>query len=254
MKSKFFRLNSVSVLGAALVSIFFTACDSSEKKTVKEEEQVVGTEIDISMTKEKNDNQKVNANIKTGAGKGSLLGAALSLAGETLNSVLDDETMKDINTTAKQIGKTKTKLKTNLNLDFDDKRDLDKMDKEFLSSLKSCNELTITSTATDDITKKSKKEVRPVNGKCEFKETGIKTVTCLFEKQDLEKITSFYAKKLQGYNMETYNLDLDFKLPTINFGKEGKEGLNINFDMNMPKVKVDEVKEDITTLIQKSCK
>lgn len=252
MKSKFF-MSKMSVVGAVLGCFFVVGCDNNDKKLEKEK-QVVGTEIDISMTKEKNDNQKVNANIKTGAGKGSLLGAALSLAGETLNSVLDDETMKDINNVSKEIGNTTAKLKTNLNLDFDDKRDLDKMDKEFLMALKSCKEFNITSTATADITKKSKKEIKSVNGKCEFKETGIKTVTCIFEKQDLEKITGFYGKKLQGYNMESYNFDLDFKLPTINFGKEGKDGLNINLDMNMPKVKVDEVKQDITTLIQKSCK
>ena len=254
MKSKFFRLNSVSVLGAVLMSIFFTACDSGNKKTMQEEEKNVGTEIDISMTKEKNEEQKINANIKTGGGKGSLLGAVLSMAGETVNSVFDEETIKDINTVSKEIGKTKTKLKTNLNLDFGDKRDLDKMDKEFLTNLQDCREFNITSTATFDTIKKSKKEIKAENEKCIFKETGIKTTTCIFEKKNLKEITGFYAKKLQGYDMEQYNLDLDFKLPTINFGKEGKEGLNINFDMNMPKVKVDEVKEDIATLIQKSCK
>ena len=253
MKSKFFRFNSMPFMGAVLSCFLIAACEKTDKKPVQEEEQNIGTEIDISMTKEKDDNQKINANIKTG-GKGSLLGAVLATAGETINSVLDDETMKDINTTAKQIGNTTTKLKTNINLDFGDKRDLDKMDKEFLSNLQDCREFNIMSTATFDINKRSKKEIKAENGKCIFKETAVKTTTCVFDKKDLKEITGFYSKKLQGYNMENYNLDLDFKLPTINFDKMASDGVNINFDMNMPKVKVDEVKENIATLIQKSCK
>ncbi len=252
MKSKFY-LNKISVLSVMLGCFVVAGCDNTDKKQVQQEEQNVGTEIDISMTKEKDDNQKINANIKTG-GRGSLLGAVLATAGETINSVLDDETMKDINKEAKKIGNTGAKLKTNINLDFGDKRNLDKMDNKFLSNLKNCHEFNITSTATFDTSKKSKKEVKAENEKCVFKETGTKTTTCIFDKKDLEKISLFYAKKLQGYNMESYNVDLDFKLPTINFGKAAGDGVNINFDMNMPKVKVDEKQEDIANLIKKSCK
>ena len=148
----------------------------------------------------------------------------------------------DLNATAEELSKMRTKINTSIGLNVDSGEKLDSSSETFLKNLQGCIKSTIASKTILGFDE---------DGKCVLKDGS---ATCHFPKSKLSQIATYYRKKLSGSVDGQYNIGLDMKMPEIKFDESSDDNFGFNLKLELPKIKFDKVKTDIDTLIEESCK
>ena len=168
----------------------------------------------------------------------------------------DKKTLNELNKTAQEIGAKKAKINTTIDLSgfLSDilSDDIDTPSKNFLDKLKTCQE--------------SNDKVNILNA--EYKIIGFtdnkekcqidilldnKQHSCFFPSDKLSSISDYYKNLItQGFSGK-YNIDLDMKMPEIDFKNISEDNLDFGIKLEMPKIKFDKIQSDIEKIINEAC-
>lgn len=185
----------------------------------------------------------------------------LSLLGLILSSPVfasDDEDLKELNATAKEIASKRAKIKSSIDLSafLGDEKDvkLDEKTIKYLDNFMDCK-----ADKTEITVPTGEKTVQEIIGfdgdKCIVHTTvnNLTKVKCAFPKDKLTEVVGYYRDTLTKGLGGKYNFDFDMKMPEIDFKNFSDDNLDFGIKLEMPKIKIDKVQSEIEKLVKDSC-
>jgi len=160
-----------------------------------------------------------------------------------------DSELDKLNKTAKEFASKSAKINTTIDISSFSKPDETKVKKmkEFLDNIESC-------TSFKGEINSQKYEIKGYEGEnciVTFSGENAPYSKCTFSKENVKKIIE-HEKHDSG---EKYNIDLDMKMPEINFKDVSSDNLDFGINLALPKIKINKVsKEEISNIMKESCK
>ena len=182
---------------------------------------------------------------------------ALAFSCPVLASSSDDEELKELNATAKEFGSKRAKINSTIDLSafFGDEKDV-KLDEKTLKYLDNFLDCKADKTELDVPTgDKAIQEILGFEGDKCIVHTTIKdkVVKCAFPKDRLSEVSNYYKETLTKGFGGKYNLDLDMKMPEVDFKDVSDDNLDFGIKLALPKIKVNKVQSDIEKFVKESC-
>ncbi len=185
----------------------------------------------------------------------SLMALAFSYPAFAASS--DDEELKELNATAKEFASKRAKINSTIDLSafFGDEKDL-KIDEKTLKYLDNFLDCKADKTEIDIPTgdKATQEIIGMENDKCIVNTTiKDKVMKCAFPKEKLSDISEYYKKTLTKGFGDKYNIDLDMKMPEVDFKNLSEDNLDFGIKLALPKIKIDKVQSEVEKLVKDSC-